>query len=158
MAGHDGHHGREQPLALALLAAGGNDGSNPFDADSATSSSTSPPTSTSMGSAMSTAADAQSDSSPLFDIEQADIDPTGIPPTCEVVDELDGVGECRISAPADSFNPEVQWTWPRRSGIQHGSAGDGPRRACSHAGARWPISRTGGPPEAGGPSVGPSTS
>ncbi len=120
MAGHYGHLGRSRILSLALLAACGDGGTNPFDADSATSGSTSASASNSMGSASmstgttaadTTAADEQSDSSPIFDIEQTDIDPTGVAPTCEVVDELDGVGDCRISAPADSFNPEVQWTW-----------------------------------------------
>lgn len=41
-------------------------------------------------------------------------DSTGNPPplpTCKVVDDMDAVGECGDRAPADSFEPDVQWSW-----------------------------------------------
>ena len=49
----------------------------------------------------------------LFDVGTAkDFDPTGgAPPSCEVVDDMNGVGECGAEAPPDSFEPAVQWTW-----------------------------------------------
>ncbi|HET6585548.1 MAG TPA: hypothetical protein VFG69_18945, partial [Nannocystaceae bacterium] len=37
----------------------------------------------------------------------------GVPPspTCQVVDDMDAVGECEVEAPPDSFEPDVQWAW-----------------------------------------------
>jgi hypothetical protein len=37
----------------------------------------------------------------------------GMPPspTCQVVDDMDAVGECEVEAPPDSFEPDVQWAW-----------------------------------------------
>jgi hypothetical protein len=94
----------------------GDDGTNPFDSGTATMGSTSAPmstsTSTSSSSGVDTTVASESGEPPtVFDIEQTDVDPTGLPQSCEVVDELNGVGDCRISAPAESFNPQVQWTW-----------------------------------------------
>ena len=48
-----------------------------------------------------------------FDVDE-DIDAggTGMGPSCEVVEgELDAIPPCEEGAPADSFEPEVQWEW-----------------------------------------------
>ncbi len=70
---------------------------------------TSASTSTSSGSGSTTVI---YDVAPGDDMAGVDSDDTTDPePTCEVVDDLDAIGECGDEAPADSFNPEVQWTW-----------------------------------------------
>ncbi|HWB79774.1 MAG TPA: VCBS repeat-containing protein [Nannocystaceae bacterium] len=51
-----------------------------------------------------------------FDVgNKFDVDPNGQtgggPPTCYVVDDMNAVGECEITAPPDSFEPDVQWSW-----------------------------------------------
>jgi hypothetical protein len=51
---------------------------------------------------------------PKFDVGGAhDVpDETGPPlPTCHVVDDMDAVGDCDHEAPANSFEPSVQWTF-----------------------------------------------
>ncbi len=56
---------------------------------------------------------------PLFDLGPTPDVPgvdTVEPPTCFVVDDMDAVGDCSQSAPADSFEPEVQWAWPGENG------------------------------------------
>jgi hypothetical protein len=34
------------------------------------------------------------------------------PDQCKVTDDLDGIPDCTEEAPPDSFEPEIQWTWP----------------------------------------------
>ena len=48
-----------------------------------------------------------------FDVGGAtdDVDTGVMPPSCKVTDDMDAVGECSKSAPPDSFEPDVQWTW-----------------------------------------------
>ncbi|PRQ08623.1 FG-GAP-like repeat-containing protein [Enhygromyxa salina] len=47
-----------------------------------------------------------------FDMAQLpDTDDEPPPPSCKVVDDMDAVGICRESAPPDSFDPDVQWTF-----------------------------------------------
>ena len=50
---------------------------------------------------------------PKFDVgtNQDDVDTGVMPPSCEVVDDMDAVGECGDSAPPNSFEPDTQWTW-----------------------------------------------
>ncbi|MCH9688164.1 MAG: VCBS repeat-containing protein, partial [Deltaproteobacteria bacterium] len=36
---------------------------------------------------------------------------------CEVVDGMNGIGDCTAEAPPDSFDPEVQWSWNGGSAI-----------------------------------------
>ncbi|MEM6989511.1 MAG: hypothetical protein AAF721_03410 [Myxococcota bacterium] len=64
------------------------------------------------GGADETTADDQG-AGPKLDIMMAvDLDPFDPPePTCRVVDDMDGVGECGTQAPSNSFDPEVQWSW-----------------------------------------------
>ncbi len=38
-------------------------------------------------------------------------DPPPPPPSCKVVDDMDAIGDCEQSAPPDSFEPEVQWSF-----------------------------------------------
>ncbi|MCA9652558.1 MAG: VCBS repeat-containing protein [Myxococcales bacterium] len=46
----------------------------------------------------------------IFDVGEIDDVPV-MPPTCHVVDDMDAVGDCSMTAPPDSFEPDVQWTW-----------------------------------------------
>jgi len=46
----------------------------------------------------------------LFDLAPAGDVPV-VQPTCEVVDDMNAVGDCSQSAPPDSFEPDVQWSW-----------------------------------------------
>ncbi len=50
------------------------------------------------------------DDQPKLDVG-ASKDQGGPGPTCKVVDDMDAVGDCGQEAPADSFDPEVQWSW-----------------------------------------------
>ncbi|HWB82409.1 MAG TPA: VCBS repeat-containing protein [Nannocystaceae bacterium] len=57
---------------------------------------------------------ASTDDGPKFDVGGApDMpdDTDGPQPTCHVVDDMDAIGDCGIEAPADSFEPAVQWTF-----------------------------------------------
>ena len=51
----------------------------------------------------------------LFDLAPAP-DHGVPPPTCEVVDDMNAVGDCSQTAPPDSFEPDVQWEWPGVNG------------------------------------------
>ncbi|MEX1363949.1 MAG: VCBS repeat-containing protein [Nannocystaceae bacterium] len=46
----------------------------------------------------------------IFDVGEINDVPIQ-PPTCTVVDDMDAVGDCSMTAPPDSFEPDVQWTW-----------------------------------------------
>lgn len=94
-------------------------GSNPFDAQTESTSS-GPGTSMSATSTTSagaddttgtTGTDAADDSPTLFDLSQTDLGPFEPDPSCEVVDDMNGVGSCSQEAPPLSFDPEVQWSW-----------------------------------------------
>jgi hypothetical protein len=41
-----------------------------------------------------------------------------LPPSCEVVDDMNAVGQCRESAPPDSFEPDTQWSYTGPPGFQ----------------------------------------
>ncbi len=63
----------------------------------------------------------RSTAQPKFDVHGGGLDSgtdTGDvpPPSCKVIDDMDAVGECRISAPPDSFEPELQWVWSGANG------------------------------------------
>jgi len=45
----------------------------------------------------------------LYDLGVPDLPDT--PESCKVIDDMDAVGACRSEAPADSFDPEIQWIW-----------------------------------------------
>jgi hypothetical protein len=47
---------------------------------------------------------------------------TGPIDVCKVQDEMDGMGECEIEAPPDSFTPEVQWSFAGEGGAVHAVA------------------------------------
>src|SRR5690242_12331621 len=54
------------------------------------------------------------DEGPKFDVGTSPDtieDTEGPQPTCHVVDDMDAVGDCSNEAPADSFEPAVQWTF-----------------------------------------------
>jgi hypothetical protein len=56
---------------------------------------------------------------PKFDVGEGGSgsgDTGGPPPSCRVVDDMDAVGECGDQAPADSFEPEIQWMWTGPNG------------------------------------------
>ena len=42
---------------------------------------------------------------------------TGLVPSCTVVDDMDGTGACEMKAPADSFDPMVQWSFLGPDGL-----------------------------------------
>ncbi|MCX4242171.1 FG-GAP repeat domain-containing protein [Paraliomyxa miuraensis] len=48
---------------------------------------------------------------PKFDMGQLPDVPGTMPPSCEVVDDMNAVGDCMQTAPPDSFEPDVQWQW-----------------------------------------------
>ncbi len=50
------------------------------------------------------------DDDPIFDVGSADSGGS-VGPSCTVVDDMDGIGDCEAKAPPDSFTPAVQWTW-----------------------------------------------
>jgi hypothetical protein len=37
-------------------------------------------------------------------------------PSCKVIDDMDAIPECDMKAPPDSFEPQVQWSWPGQDG------------------------------------------
>ena len=39
------------------------------------------------------------------------LDTDGPAPSCKVVDDMNAIGDCKMKAPPDSFEPEVQWSW-----------------------------------------------
>lgn len=41
----------------------------------------------------------------------ADMSDDPLPPSCTVVDDMNAVGQCRQSAPPDSFEPDTQWSY-----------------------------------------------
>ncbi|MCA9708714.1 MAG: hypothetical protein KDK70_22890, partial [Myxococcales bacterium] len=64
------------------------------------------------GSADSTAtSEAESGPSVVFDVGGRTDVPLPLPPSCEVVDDMNAVGDCQQTAPPDSFQPDVQWEW-----------------------------------------------
>ncbi|MEZ4427396.1 MAG: VCBS repeat-containing protein [Nannocystaceae bacterium] len=87
--------------STASTSGGSDSGSS--DSDSVDPTTTTDPT------------DATSETTSIYDVGTPDVGETsattGPMPTCKVVDELDAIGDCGQEAPADSFNPEVQWTW-----------------------------------------------
>jgi hypothetical protein len=63
------------------------------------------------GEGTSTGTTETGDEGPKLDVG-AKMDVGGGPgPTCKVVDDMDAVGDCGDEAPADSFDPAVQWSW-----------------------------------------------
>lgn len=53
------------------------------------------------------------DAGPIFDVG-VDDDTGSAGSRCEVSDELDGSGPCKLQAPADAFDPVTQWIWPAK--------------------------------------------
>jgi hypothetical protein len=85
---------------------------NPWDTQGTSTGGEPPPmtgavddTGSSSGTSVATTVDI------LLDVGHADLGPIGPRPGCEVVDDMNGVGDCSNEAPALSFDPEVQWTW-----------------------------------------------
>jgi hypothetical protein len=76
-------------------------------------------------SASATTADATGTSiadsgGPIFDVGGVDTGGTagddGPKDVCHVLDDMDAVGDCEMQAPADSFEPEIQWMWTGPAG------------------------------------------
>jgi hypothetical protein len=88
---------------------------NPFDDGGGTSGGPPPTTAPPVGTTSTGGAEEAggSETNELkLDIVMPDIDPFDPPePTCKVVDDMDAVGTCDLTAPPDSFEPDVQWTW-----------------------------------------------
>jgi len=67
---------------------------------------------TSAADGTGTTAAEESSSGPGVFFDVGEISDAGVtPPTCFVVDDMDAVGDCSQTAPPDSFEPDVQWTW-----------------------------------------------
>ncbi len=107
-------------FSVLLVACGGSDGR---DAGSATGVATTGIGTASAAGSMTGGVASESDSATRGDEDssgseqkfdlggQPDI---GLPPgtpSCTVVDDMNAVGECEESAPPDSFEPDIQWTW-----------------------------------------------
>jgi hypothetical protein len=113
-------------LGLVLLAgACGGEGKNPFDGPTTGSTSDAEGSGVSMSTTSQPGADTTAatgssgdgdDGPTLFDLEQTDVGPFRPEPSCEVVDDMDGVGDCSQTAPPESFEPDVQWSWDGASG------------------------------------------
>ncbi|MBK6923218.1 MAG: VCBS repeat-containing protein [Deltaproteobacteria bacterium] len=118
--------------ATAIVSAGcggdppANTSANTTDASMSTSGSSSGNGTTSgdgtgtgtSGSTSTATTQADSDTGTIFDVgvlHDAAVDTTE-PPSCKVVDDMDAVGDCSQQAPADSFEPEVQWAWDGENG------------------------------------------
>ncbi len=75
------------------------------------------PPSTGMTASATTGTPADSDTSAIFDVggqpDLGDLPPVDM---CKVNDDGNAVGECELTAPPDSFEPEVQWTWAGGAG------------------------------------------
>ena len=109
-------------VLLAVCTACGGDDGNVFDsaADGTSTGAKSDSRGTTAGASVSETTvgiddtgTESNDSGLKLDVAmQVDLDPSEPPrPTCTVVDDMDGVGECGNQAPAGSFDPEVQWSW-----------------------------------------------
>ncbi len=97
--------------ALSCGSSGSND---PFASGTGGSDSTGNPGSASLSSSTTGVADSSEGDpgpGPKLDILQPDLMPVFPPPSCEVVDGMDAVGECGTQAPANAFTPDVQWSW-----------------------------------------------
>jgi hypothetical protein len=103
-------------VALALVSCGDGSG-NPFNGDDTTGgtagSTTMPsPSGTATSAADSTGEEPDGSGGPIkLDVSPTDVPPVTGDPVCEVVDDMNGVGDCSNEAPSDSFAPEVQWSW-----------------------------------------------
>ncbi|MCH9681622.1 MAG: VCBS repeat-containing protein [Deltaproteobacteria bacterium] len=94
---------------LSTSACGADPDVDPFATDGGTAGT--------RGTGMSTADDTagtadgtatEGGTMPLLDVSIPDAGPSQ---TCEVVDDMSGVGPCTDTAPPDSFDPQVQWSW-----------------------------------------------
>ncbi|HLT38367.1 MAG TPA: VCBS repeat-containing protein [Enhygromyxa sp.] len=117
------------PTSLALILACNDERPGAFDTDGETSGDGDP---TGDG-------DPSGDGDPTGDGDPSgDGDPTGgtkfdmaslpdggdipPPPSCKVVDDMDAVGKCRITAPSDSFEPDTQWSYTGPPGFDQAIA------------------------------------
>jgi hypothetical protein len=100
----NGCTGRDELLASSSFGSEG--GATGDEAGSATTAETSP---TEGGGSDSS----NSDGSVKLDVGSAETGAadTNGQPSCEVVDDMDGIAPCVDRAPPDSFQPDVQWSW-----------------------------------------------
>ena len=97
-------------IVSLLAVACADDGTNPFDTEPTAGPVTGDATSatTATTGVDETATATATDDGPRLDLMLPDI---GAAPSCEVVDDMSGIGPCTDVAPPDSFEPEVQWSW-----------------------------------------------
>jgi len=98
---------------LLTAACGGAANTDPFGAESG-DTTTGTTVTTTMGVDTSTGQVADTATGlepPKLDLSQPDLEIDQPPPSCHVVDGMDAIGDCEVSAPPDSFEPEVQWSW-----------------------------------------------
>lgn len=118
-------------LALVTLACNGGARDETASDELGTGVEASGESSTSVGESMGSSADelvdtdtneapdtSSGDEGVKFDVGTfADM---GVPePTCEVVDDMNAVGQCEQSAPPDSFEPDTQWSFMGPPGFEH---------------------------------------
>jgi hypothetical protein len=90
--------GENSPMSSSASAEGSDDGSpsSPGSADEDSAGS--------------------SDDGPRLDVGDNGPGPDGPPGnTCHVVDDMDGIGDCEMQAPPESFTPDIQWTWTSKA-------------------------------------------
>nr|AYM53165.1 FG-GAP repeat/HVR domain protein [Pseudenhygromyxa salsuginis] len=128
------------PLCLLFIAAcgdsGGADGgmdeigtdptlgsTGTTDTSSTDSTGTASTTDTSTTTDTTSTTESSSDGGTKFDmapLSDADVPPP--PPSCKVIDDMNAVGQCRESAPPDSFEPDTQWSYTGPAGFDQAIA------------------------------------
>ncbi len=93
----------ESDSAAGSISAAGTDGVG--------DASDTPNSSSPSGASEGDEADTSADDGALFDLGNTTVDSGDQPPSCVVIDDQDGYGDCEAQAPPDSFEPETQWTW-----------------------------------------------
>ncbi|MCA9684111.1 MAG: VCBS repeat-containing protein [Myxococcales bacterium] len=97
-------------------------GSGPESSDSGDTGSSSDGTGSS-SSDSSSSSSSSNDGGTKFDmapLSDADVPPP--PPSCKVIDDMNAVGQCRESAPPDSFEPDTQWSYTGPAGFDQAIA------------------------------------
>ena len=96
--------------ALGAIGCGQNN-SKPFDDSGGTTDTGTPPPAESSSSEGGEDSSTSDNGVPKLDIYMPDLEPETPDPSCDVVDDMDAIGDCDMESPPDSFEPDVQWSW-----------------------------------------------